>query len=203
MLTTLKSVLRLDNSFDACVWAVATCAFWGMMRLGEATVRSRNDFSLLANPSRSSLLRGHDLKGVPYARIDLPKAKTAKPGEKQSIFLAGQGDLCPLAALHNMYEVTKTAATAPLFSWVDARGDVRPITKKSAMERVNEILEQKGWNSTFGHSFRIGGASYYLAKGVNPDILRVAGRWKSNAFEVYLRSFEHTVTTHMGDVQNR
>ena len=64
------------------------------------------------------------------------------------------------------------------------------------MERVNEILEQKGWNSTFGHSFRTGRASYCLAKGVNPDILRVAERWKSNAFEVYLRSFEHTVTTH-------
>ena len=38
----------------------------------------------------------------------------------------------------------------------------------------------------FGHSFRIGGALFYLAQGVNPKIVRIAGRWKSLAYQAYI-----------------
>ena len=107
MLTVLKVTLRLDYNFDACVWAMAACAFWGMTRFGEATVESRKAFHPLSHTSRGCVHQGHDNKGTPYARIDLPKAKTAKPGEKQSIWLTPQGPLCPVAALHNMTRVTQ------------------------------------------------------------------------------------------------
>ena len=40
MLRALKLSPDLRNSFDACVWAMAACAFWGMMRFGEVSVRS-------------------------------------------------------------------------------------------------------------------------------------------------------------------
>lgn len=45
MLTTLRSSLRLNDPFDAAVWAAATCSFWGMMRFGEVSVTSRAAFS--------------------------------------------------------------------------------------------------------------------------------------------------------------
>ncbi|KIJ42976.1 hypothetical protein M422DRAFT_170431, partial [Sphaerobolus stellatus SS14] len=51
-----------------------------------------------------------------------------------------------------------------------------------------------GWGTTFGHSFRIGGASYYLAQKVNPEIIRIAGRWRSMAYETYIRAFEQTAS---------
>ncbi|KAH7926280.1 hypothetical protein BV22DRAFT_1009482, partial [Leucogyrophana mollusca] len=38
MLTALHATLDLTDPFDTCVWAVASCAFFGMMRFGEATV---------------------------------------------------------------------------------------------------------------------------------------------------------------------
>ena len=200
ILTLLKRSLQLDSSFDASVWAMAACAFWGMMRLGEATVGSRKDFNPLSYPTRGCVVQGHDLKGAPYARIDLPKAKTAKPGEKQSIWLTQQGELCPMAALHNMARVTEAGPDDPLFSWRDTKGEIRPLVKKAAMERINEILEHKGWTSTFGHSFRIGGASYYLAQKVEPEVVRIAGRWRSLAYETYIRGFEQVVSRHLANV---
>ena len=40
-----------------------------------------------------------------------------------------------------------------MFSWRDSKGDIHPLVKKAAMERVNEVLEQHGWSATFGHPF--------------------------------------------------
>ncbi|KII82965.1 hypothetical protein PLICRDRAFT_65282, partial [Plicaturopsis crispa FD-325 SS-3] len=45
--------------------------------------------------------------------------------------------------------------------------------------------------------FRIGGASFYLAQGVTPDIVRLAGRWRSLAFEAYIRAFEQVASRHL------
>ena len=40
------------------------------------------------------------------------------------------------------------------------------------------------------HSFRIGGAILAAENGISPDLIRVAGRWKSNAYLGYIRSNE-------------
>ena len=95
---------------------MAMFTFWGMMCLGEATVESRKAFHPLSHATRGCIHQGHDNKGTTYARINLLKAKTAKLGEKQSIWLATQGALCPMAALHNMARVTRAGLEDPLFS---------------------------------------------------------------------------------------
>ena len=76
MLTILKAILRLDYGFDACVWAIAACAFWGTTCLGEVTVDNRKAFQPLSHATRGCVHQGHDNQGTPYARIDLLKAKT-------------------------------------------------------------------------------------------------------------------------------
>ncbi|KIJ48733.1 hypothetical protein M422DRAFT_109094, partial [Sphaerobolus stellatus SS14] len=48
-----------------------------------------------------------------------------------------------------------------------------------------------------GHSFRIGGASYFLAQKVDPEIVQIAGRWRSLAYETYIRAFELTASRHL------
>ncbi|KAJ7310766.1 hypothetical protein DFH08DRAFT_822871 [Mycena albidolilacea] len=89
-------------------------------------------------------------------------------------------DLCPIRALHNLRRVVPASPKGPLFSWPDSKGDIRPMVKDRALDRIN----------VFGHSFRIGGASYYLAQKVSPEIIRLAGCWKSLAYEAYLRALE-------------
>ncbi|KAF8877632.1 hypothetical protein BD779DRAFT_1244082 [Infundibulicybe gibba] len=77
MLSALRSTLDISQPFDACVWAMATCAFWGMMRFGEVSVASRAKFSSATNITRENAIFDQDSLGKEYVRLDLPTAKTA------------------------------------------------------------------------------------------------------------------------------
>ena len=198
MLRALRTSLNINEPFDACVWAMALCAFWGMMRFGEVSVTSRGAFDKAKHLTRKDAHFGFDLDNKPYAHLDLPSSKTAKPGDIQSIFLVPQEGLCPLAALQNLAEVVPAGPDDPLFSWRDSHGSIQPMVKSKAIGRVNAIIKAWGWGTTFGHSFRIGGASYYLSQKVNPEIVRIAGRWRSLAYEVYIRAFEQVASRHLG-----
>ena len=44
MLQALKVTLALSDPFDTCVWAMAACAFWGMMHFGEVSVIASSAF---------------------------------------------------------------------------------------------------------------------------------------------------------------
>lgn len=197
MLHALKATLALSDPFDACVWAMASCAFFGMMRFGEVSVESRAAFKPAKHLTRKDVFLGFDLAGKAYARLDLPAAKTARPGETQSVFLVTQGPLCPIAALQNLATIIPALPEDPLFSWRDRTGAIRPMVKQRALERINCIMTAWGWGTTFGHSFRIGGASFYLAKKVDPEIVRLAGRWRSLAYETYIRAFEQVASQHL------
>jgi hypothetical protein len=186
MLRCLHASLNLDDPFKACVWAMAVCAFWGMMRFGEVSVTTRGTFDPSKHLKRHNAHFGFDLDGKYYVRLDLPSGKTAKPGEIQSVFIVPQEGLCPIEALQNLPRVVPAGPDDPLFSWCDKHGDVCPMVKSRAIDHINSILKSSGWGTTFGHSFRIGGASFYLAQKVDPEIVRIAGRWRSLAYEAYI-----------------
>jgi len=199
MLRALKATIQLSDPFNACVWAMAACAFFGMMRFGEVSVSARTAFKPDKHITRGMAIFGTDMKGAPYACLDLPVAKTAKPGEVQSVFLNEQDDLCPLAALHNMAARSPATAIEPLFSWLDKTGTARLMVKAQALDRINTILLAWGWGTQFRHSFRIGGTSFYLARKVDPEIVRLAGRWKSLTYQVYIRAFKQVASQHLAN----
>ncbi|KAG2748160.1 hypothetical protein P692DRAFT_201715613, partial [Suillus brevipes Sb2] len=202
MLAAIKATLRTDQPFDACIWAMSSCAFFGMMQFGEVAVNTRASFNKSKHITRKDVHLGIDLAGKPYTRLDLPQAKTAKSGETQSVFIVEQGDLCPIQVLRNLAEVVPALPDDPLFSWQDSKGAIRPMVKTRAIESINSILTAWNWGTTFRHSFRIGGASFYLANKVDPEIVRIAGRWKSLAYETYIRAFEQVTTQHLSGLAN-
>ncbi|KIP03135.1 hypothetical protein PHLGIDRAFT_78049 [Phlebiopsis gigantea 11061_1 CR5-6] len=204
MLATLRSELDLTDPFDACVWAMASCAFWGLMRFGEVSVKSLRDFDPSRHLTRANAHFGHDTDGKPYFRLDLPSAKTAKHGEVQHVFITKQGTLCGIDSLFNLGRVVPAqTAQDPLFSWRDRLGSVRPMVKAKALARINGIFARHGWGTAFGHSFRIGGASFLLGQGVDPEVVRLAGRWKSLAYETYIRAFEQVASRHTANLSQR
>ncbi|KAJ3711585.1 hypothetical protein C8R42DRAFT_689012 [Lentinula raphanica] len=198
MLWALKHSLNMNDPFDACIWAIATSAFWGMMRFGEVSFKSRSAFDSSRHLRRCDAIFGKDLDGVEYIRLDMREAKSARNGEIQNIFLTGGEDLSAIKALRNLAKVVPAGPTDPLFSWRDRMNEIRPMVKSRALERINGILAARGWGTAFGHSFRIGGASHYLAQKVDPEIVRLAGRWKSMAYETYIRAFEQIASRHLG-----
>ena len=113
---------------------------------------------LLLGQSQKHLTRkdahfGNDLDGKPYARLDLPSSKTAKPGKIQSVFLVPQEGLCPLDALQNLARVVMAGPDDPLFSWRDQHRMICPIVKAKAIAHIHSILSTHGWGTAFGHSF--------------------------------------------------
>lgn len=200
MLQALKATLNFFDSFDVCIWAICTCAFWGLMHFGEVTVKSRTAWDGTKHLKRSDVIFDVDLAGRRFAELLLPSAKTARPGESQKVTVAVEGSLCPLESLETLRTIVPAGPTDPLFSWRDSKGKIRPMVRGAALNRINSILSAWGWGTTMGHSFRIGGASWYLATGVSPEMVRLQGRWRSTAFEVYVRAFQLIAPQHL---QNR
>jgi hypothetical protein len=128
-------------------------------------------------------------------RLNLPSAKTAKLGEIQSVYMVPQEELCPLEALQNLAKVVPAGKSDPLFSWRDRTGSIHPMVKSTAINHINSILKAWGWGTTFGHSFRIDGASFYLSQKVDPEIIwtLVAGTpWHMKP------TSKHSNTSHQG-----
>jgi hypothetical protein len=203
MLQALRATLILDEPFEACIWAMVMGAFWGMMRFGEVSVSSRSSFIPAKHLKREDAHFDYDLDRKLYVRLDLPSAKTAKPREIQSVYMVPQEGLCPLEALQNLAKVVLASKSDPLFSWWDRTGSICPMVKSTAINHINSILKAWGWGTTFGHSFRIGGSSFYLSQEVDPEIIRIAGRWHSLPYEAYIRAFEQIASRHFGGLLNR
>jgi integrase len=64
-----------------------------------------------------------------------------------------------------------------------------PTPKKHFIAWVRDLLGKAGYEpSKFsGHSFRAGGATDLFAGGADPRTIKLAGRWKSEAYLLYLR----------------
>lgn len=96
MLQTLQDNLDLSSSFDTCVWAAATCCFYGLMRAGETTVPTRLDFNPSLHLTRKAATFHYDLQNKEYIKLSLPSAKTSKPGCIQTVLLAHHSSFSPL-----------------------------------------------------------------------------------------------------------
>ena len=77
------------------------------------------------------------------------------------------------------------AASTPLFR--NASGAA--ITRREVCAVVKAIMAVIGLDpDRFGaHSLRIGGATAALAAGVPPTLIRIAGRWASDVYQIYTR----------------
>lgn len=75
-------------------------------------------------------------------------------------------------------------------------GGLLALTKRKFIGRCNVIWAQFGFPKSTGHSFRIGGTTELLVAGVPPDVVRMMGRWSSDAFLRYWRSLDMIAPLH-------
>ncbi|EJD42361.1 hypothetical protein AURDEDRAFT_45509, partial [Auricularia subglabra TFB-10046 SS5] len=74
-----------------------------------------------------------------------------------------------------------------LFSYRDRDDKLVPLTKRAFLGRLNEIWAAAGMQTVSGHCFRIGGTTALLKLGVDTDVVKMCGRWKSDSFLRYWR----------------
>ena len=183
--------LPRGSSRDAQMWRAALAvAFCGLLRGGEIGLPDGVSFSALYGISHADLrfLRRNG-KLVAAIKLHVLKGKVLT-GKTVTVFLESGGTLLdPVLELLEMLRLDPVdealRAETPLFCI--AGGEA--ITRRDVASMVKALMQAIGLDpARFGaHSLRIGGATAALAAGVPPTLIRVAGRWASDVFEIYTR----------------
>ncbi|KZV81380.1 DNA breaking-rejoining enzyme, partial [Exidia glandulosa HHB12029] len=197
MLDQALEALDPDRPFDVCVAAAMLVMFWCQLRSGEILSPTRSyDFTLL--PAVKGLrLRadaGGGLDRVTSA-LWLPRTKVERSGVW--IWIARHYN-DPSFALQDHLRVNRLEDDDPLFAYRhDVSDDLIPLTKSAFLGRLNEIWREAGMQRITGHSFRIGGTTALLRAGVDPEVVKMAGRWHSDSFLRYWRAIDEIISSHM------
>ncbi|KAF8602649.1 hypothetical protein BDV93DRAFT_405222, partial [Ceratobasidium sp. AG-I] len=75
-----------------------------------------------------------------------------------------------------------------LFAYIHGKSEiVKLLTRDAFMKRCNDIWTPLGYQRSTGHAFRIGGTTGLLKAGIAPEVVKIMGRWGSDAFFRYWR----------------
>ncbi|KAE8222197.1 hypothetical protein CF319_g4566 [Tilletia indica] len=172
----------LNEPFDAAIWATLLSAFWGLARLGELIVPRIDAFNPRFHPTRQSAVP-HQLYGSTHFNIHLPWTKTSPTGGNL-ILSAQHPPLSPPTAIIQHFLVNPAQTSAHLFAWGP---HATPMTRSAFTRRIHQAATAAQQPQLPGHSLRIGGCTELLLRGIPLDAIRIAGRWSSDAWKVYIR----------------
>ena len=188
VLHELVKSLRHTNSsaFQRCLYsAMFLLAFYGFFRIGELAAKSAD--------CAASVIQFRDLKFLvkdgqtQMIKIIITVFKHNTNKKPFEILIEREDTLpfCPVQALVE-YCKTRGAQPGPLF----CHPNLAPITVYQFNTELSHCLKFCGLDTTRykGHSFRIGAASHAADMGFSDAQIRTLGRWKSDAFRIYIRS---------------
>ena len=165
--------------------AMFSTTFYGFLRIGEMASKSTD--------LGQSVLRHQDLsfplnKGeVVAAKLTLTTFKHNRSGRPCHIHILRQAGCgyCPVQALVEFCNL-RSNRPGPLFTLSDGSA----VSTNLFSQVLNQCLTfcRLDPNHYKPHSFRIGAASFAADQGFTDAQIRSLGRWKSDAFKVYLRS---------------
>ena len=186
LMRQIKAQLSLPSTscLKVLIWAACSVGFFGFLRAGEFLVPDGIQF----DPSRHLSLADIVLDtSAPRWRflVTIKTSKTDQYFQGARVVLGATGsDLCPVAALLD-YLSSRGDAPGPLFMFSDGS----PLHRSQFVQEVQRALTASGlgglnFNS---HSFRIGAATSAGAAGVPESTIKVLGRWRSMAYQQYIR----------------
>jgi hypothetical protein len=166
------------NYDDLLFVAMLLTGFFALLRLGELTYP--DDVSI--RDPRKAIKRAS-------VQVTDHNYQFFLPGHKADRFFEGNIVIVPknptrtnpLAAF-NTYLAARDRAfpySSPL--WLTSNG--RVPTRSFFMRRIRTFFE----TDVGGHSMRAGGATCMALNGCAPSLIQAAGRWASDAFQIYIR----------------
>jgi len=173
------------------IWAVASLAFSGAMRINELLAGNQSKFNPLDTLlSEDICVNQFKVNGTPVKFIQL-KLKQDKTNSSTAprildIFEA-PGPICPVRAWEK-YSKCIRSSDKKLPAFRKQNGGA--FTARE-LNRYLHDFTKRNFPNTKGkftcHSFRIGLASTLANRGIEDEEIQLAGRWSSRAFESYLR----------------
>jgi hypothetical protein len=181
-LLKLKQQFDLSKWDDILIWAILTVGVSCLLRWSEIT---------LVNSDYDKLLRRGD-----YAcegsrnSLFLRDTKTKMFGDSMTVTFSTDGsEVCPKTALKNWLDLRPSTS-----QWLFCRKDGKPVKATWVQGILKEKLSSIGCSSDnlmSGISLRKGGALTMALCGVPDRVIQVYGRWKSNAYRVYITMTQH------------
>ena len=182
---------------DVAVFACLTSAFWATARLGEFTVKNLSSFDPKIHVKRSDLGESIDRKGLKTTTIYVPETKSNRTEGERLYWAKQEGGSDPENALQKHLEINNPAKDFHLFGYIGKGGKLTPLTKTAFQRRMSEGALAAELPRLPGHSIRIGSTLEYLLRGLPFDVMKVKGRWNSDAFHQYLRDHAKVLAPYM------
>lgn len=186
MVKIKAALLRCPSKYDnVLLWAACCLAFFGFLRCGEFTVPSQNEYDPTAHLSLEDI--AVDSKSAPTViQVNIKQSKTDPFRQGVQLYLGKTStDICPVSAILP-YLAIRGARIGPLFVLEDGSY----LTRQRFATMVSSTLKHAGVNDKLytTHSFRIGAATTAKEAGVSDVHIKMLGRWKSNAYQLYVRT---------------
>ena len=183
-----------------CLGAMAA-AIYALLRASEYTAKKVREFD------PSSTLLGRDVRfdldpqGTPIAaRLLIRAAKEDRVRATQELTVHSvDSEQCPVRLLFAVASSRRGSPAHPFFEFSDGSY----LTRDRLTRRLRVTAEHLGYNGKewASHSFRSGGAvSMAASTGMSSELLSIAGRWSSDAKQLYLR---HLPASVMRDAHRR
>jgi hypothetical protein len=126
----------------------------------------------------------------------IPCTKCAPKG-KPICWAEQDGPADPKASFLNHIWVNNPQPGEALFSHNCTDGERRPLIHEVFIKRIKAAARKAGLKALQGHGIRIGATLEYLLWGIPFEVVKVKGRWSSDAFLTYLRHHTQILAPYM------
>ena len=195
ILTKLRNQLPLSDPINAAVFACLTTTFFATAQTGEFTVSNLKAFNPSTHITRNHVSIQHNRNGLQVTNFHIPHTKAALQGE--DVNWAKQDGLAdPHEALINHFNVNNPPLNAHLFAYRVKNGH-QPLTRLKFLKTLEKAAKSAGITPLKGHGIRISSTLEYLLRNIPFKVVKVKGRWASDAFLVYLRKHAQILTPYL------
>ena len=173
------------------LWAACCTAFFGFLRVGEMTTPGQDTYDSSVHLSLEDVaLDSRVAPTIIWLTIKQSKTDPFRKGVKLCLGRT-EAVVCPIRALLP-YLAIRGKAPGSLFISESGTSLTRAHFKTLLSATLKKAgLDDSKYNT---HSFRIGAATSAKAVGISDVHIQLLGRWKSSAYQGYIRTPTHILT---------
>ena len=188
--------LDLTLPFNAAIFACLTVGFYSVVRVSELTVPQLSAFDSVRHVTPANLQSEINQNGMEVTVLHIPHTKAALLEGEDVYWSCQPGPTDPYEALENHWCINSPGNNDHLFAY-RYKGHLQPLIKHAFIKWVASAARTAGLEPLQGHRIRIGATLFYLLQGVPFKVVKVMGRWSSDAFLQYLWKHAQILTPYI------